>query len=119
MSRRDIQHALGLSDRKSLRQRYLLPALQCGYLEMTRADAPSARNQKYRLTPLGQRVGSPARMTRPRCSRPDAATHSREPGVAWPGLKSRPKSGQESAYSGSTVTSLIATCDSSRMLLVT
>ena len=61
MSRRDIQHALGLSDRKSLRQRYLLPALQCGYLEMTCADAPSARNQKYRLTPLGQRVRSPAR----------------------------------------------------------
>ncbi len=34
-------------------------------------------------------------------------------------LGSGPQSRQESAYSGSTVTSLIATCDSSRMLLTT
>ena len=40
MSRQDILHALGLSDRKSLRQRYLLPALQHGYLEMTHPDTP-------------------------------------------------------------------------------
>lgn len=60
MSLREILHALGLRDRKSLRQRYLLPALQGGCVEMTRPDAPSARNQKYRLTPLGQRVRSEA-----------------------------------------------------------
>ena len=60
MSLRDILRALGLSDRKSLRQRYLSPALQGGYVEMTRPDAPSARNQMYRLTPLGQRVRSAA-----------------------------------------------------------
>ena len=60
MSLREILHALGLRDRKSLRQRYLLPALQGGYLEMTSPDTPSARNQKYRLTPLGQRVRSKA-----------------------------------------------------------
>ena len=60
MSRREILHALGLSDRKSLRQRYLLPALQDAYVEMTRPDAPNARNQKYRLTPLGRRVRSAA-----------------------------------------------------------
>ena len=54
MSRQDILHALGLSDRKSLRQRYLLPALQHGYMEMTRPDAPNARNQKYRLTSRGR-----------------------------------------------------------------
>ena len=41
MSRQDILHALGLSDRKSLRQRYLLPALQRGYVEMTRPDTPN------------------------------------------------------------------------------
>ena len=58
MSRRDILHALGLSDRKSLRERYLLPALQDGYVEMTHPDAPSARNQKYRLTTLGRRLRS-------------------------------------------------------------
>ena len=60
MSRRDILHALGLSDRKSLRERYLLPALQAGYVEMTRPDAPSARNQRYRLTALGRRLRSSA-----------------------------------------------------------
>ncbi len=58
MSRRDILHALGLSDRKSLRERYLRPALQHGYAEMTRPDAPSARNQKYRLTALGRQLRS-------------------------------------------------------------
>ena len=56
MSLREILHALGLRDRKSLRQRYLLPALQGGYVEMTRPDAPSARNQTYRLTPLGRQA---------------------------------------------------------------
>ena len=53
MSRQDILHALGLSDRKSLRERYLLPALQRGYIEMTRPDAPNSRNQRYRLTARG------------------------------------------------------------------
>ena len=56
MSRRQIQAALGLRDRKSLRQRYLLPALKQGYVEMTRPDAPSAANQKYRLTELGRQA---------------------------------------------------------------
>ena len=56
MSLREILHALGLSDRKSLRQRYLLPALQGVYVEMTRPDAPNARNQKYRLTPRGRQA---------------------------------------------------------------
>ena len=56
MSRQDILHALGLSDRKSLRQRYLLPALQRGYVEMTRPDTPNARNQRYRLTLRGRRL---------------------------------------------------------------
>ena len=54
MSRRQIQDALGLRDRKSLRQRYLLPALESGYVEMTRPDVPSAANQQYRLTELGR-----------------------------------------------------------------
>ena len=46
MSRRDILHALGLSDRKSLLERYLFRALQRGYVEMTRADAPQARKSE-------------------------------------------------------------------------
>ena len=56
MSRRDILHALGLSDRKSFRQRYLLPALQGDYVEMTRPDTPNASNQRYRLTARGHRI---------------------------------------------------------------
>ncbi len=58
MSRREILLALGLRDRKSLRERYLLPALQHGYVEMTRPDVPNARNQRYRLTPRGRQVRS-------------------------------------------------------------
>ena len=61
MSRRDILHALGLSDRKSLRERYLSPALRDGYVEMTRPDAPNARNQRYRLTALGRQLRSAGR----------------------------------------------------------
>ena len=54
MSRRDILRALGLSDRKSLRESYLSPALRSGYVEMTRPGSPTAKNQKYRLTPCGR-----------------------------------------------------------------
>ena len=56
MSRQEIQQALGLKDRKSLRQRYLLPALQDGYIEMTHPGTPNARNQKYRPTLRGRQV---------------------------------------------------------------
>ena len=58
MSRRRIQAALGLRDRKWFTERYLLPALRDGYVEMTRPDQPSARNQQYRLTELGRRARS-------------------------------------------------------------
>ena len=61
MSRREILQALGLSDRKSLGERYLSPALRDGYVEMTRPDAPSARNPKYRLTALGRQLRSAGR----------------------------------------------------------
>lgn len=56
MSRQEIQEALGLKDRKSLRENYLLPALEHGYLEMTRPESPNAKNQKYRLTQRGRRA---------------------------------------------------------------
>ena len=54
MSARQILHALGLSDRKSFRERYLLPALEHALVEMTRPESPTARNQKYRLTARGR-----------------------------------------------------------------
>ena len=56
MSGREILETLGLRDRKWLRQGYLRPALDGGLVEMTRPEAPSARNQRYRLTPAGRRV---------------------------------------------------------------
>ena len=54
MSARQILHALGLSDRKSFRQRYLLPALEHALVEMTHPESPTARNQRYRLTARGR-----------------------------------------------------------------
>ena len=54
MSRQEIQQALGLKDRKSLRELYLHPALQSGYIEMTHPDTPNAKNQKYRLGSCGR-----------------------------------------------------------------
>jgi len=56
MSARQILHALGLSDRKSFRERYLLPALEHALVEMTRSESPRARNQRYRLTARGRAV---------------------------------------------------------------
>jgi len=56
MSARQILHALGLSDRKSFRQRYLFPALEHALAEMTRPESTTARKQKYRLTVRGRAV---------------------------------------------------------------
>lgn len=63
MSASEILQALGLHDRKSLRQRYLLPALRRGHLEMTRPDTPRARNQRYRLTDRGRAARGTGRAT--------------------------------------------------------
>ncbi|MCY4222282.1 MAG: Fic family protein [Thiotrichales bacterium] len=56
MSARQILHALGLRDRKSFRERYLLPALEHALVEMTHPESPRARNQRYRLTARGRAV---------------------------------------------------------------
>ena len=58
MSRESLQSVLGLSDRKSFRERYLNPALADGLIEMTIPEKPNSRLQKYRLT--GQRRRLPA-----------------------------------------------------------
>ncbi|WP_419609862.1 Fic family protein, partial [Thiolapillus sp.] len=52
MSRSELMAALGLSDRKSFRERYLQPALQAGLIEMTIPDKPNSRLQKYRLVSM-------------------------------------------------------------------
>ncbi|HPW75745.1 MAG TPA: cell filamentation protein Fic, partial [Kiritimatiellia bacterium] len=54
MGREALQSALGLSDRKSFRERYLKPALADGLIEMTIPDKPNSRLQKYRLTDGGR-----------------------------------------------------------------
>ncbi len=56
MGREALQSALGLSDRKSFRERYLKPALADGLIEMTIPDKPNSRLQKYRLTDKGRQV---------------------------------------------------------------
>lgn len=61
MSREDLQNALGLSDRKSFRDRYLKPALDGGFIKMTIADKPNSRLQKYRLTDKGLHFSFPRR----------------------------------------------------------
>ena len=53
MSRDRLQAALGLSDRKSFRERYLKPALDDGLIEMTLPDKPTSSLQRYRLTDRG------------------------------------------------------------------
>lgn len=53
MGREALQSVLGLSDRKSFRERYLTPAVDGGLIEMTNPDKPNSRLQKYRLTDKG------------------------------------------------------------------
>ena len=51
-----LMKEMGLSHRPTFRKNYLHPAISMGLIEMTRPESPSARNQKYRLTPRGRRV---------------------------------------------------------------
>lgn len=54
MTREQLQNGLILQDRKSFRERYLMPALADGLVEMTLPEKPNSRLQKYRLTGKGQ-----------------------------------------------------------------
>ncbi len=56
MSREALQSLLALKDRKSFRERYLLPALQEGLIEMTIPEKPRSSTQKYRLTEKGRQA---------------------------------------------------------------
>jgi Fic family protein len=49
MSLKEILDALKLKDRKSLRERYIKPALDAGLIEMTVPEKPNSRLQRYRL----------------------------------------------------------------------
>ncbi len=54
MSRQELLAALKLRDVRNLRERYLRPCLQEGWIEMTIPDKPSSRNQRFRLTAAGR-----------------------------------------------------------------
>ena len=52
-SRKQLQEGLFLTGRANFEERYLLPALESGYIERTIPDKPNSRLQKYRLTAKG------------------------------------------------------------------
>ncbi|MCF6204550.1 MAG: Fic family protein [Methylococcaceae bacterium] len=56
MSREQLQGVLELKDRKSFRERYLVPALSEGLIEMTLPDKPNSSLQKYFLTASGKQL---------------------------------------------------------------
>jgi Fic family protein len=56
MSREQLQLTLKLKDRKSFRERYLLPALSAELIKMTLPDKPNSSLQKYFLTALGKQL---------------------------------------------------------------
>jgi ATP-dependent DNA helicase RecG len=58
MLRRDLQAAMGLKDDDHFRKGYMLPALKAGIIEMTDPTKPRSSKQRYRLTPLGQKLRS-------------------------------------------------------------
>lgn len=47
-SKREMMDYLGLTDSKNFRERYLVPLLSSGKIEMTIPDKPNSRNQKYK-----------------------------------------------------------------------
>ncbi|MFH0882828.1 MAG: ATP-binding protein, partial [bacterium] len=54
MTRAEMQAALRLKGQANFRDRYLLPAIAMGFMEMIRPEKPTSRLQKYRLTDKGR-----------------------------------------------------------------
>ena len=48
-----MQDILGLRAQANFRDRYLIPAMEAEFLEMTIPDKPRSSKQKYRLTKKG------------------------------------------------------------------
>ena len=58
LSRKELLEASGLRDRKSFTKRWLAPALEAGFIEMTIPNKPNSRMQRYKLTVSGKRMAS-------------------------------------------------------------
>jgi ATP-dependent DNA helicase RecG len=56
MSRAQLQQALGLRHEDHFRERYLIPALREGIVEMTIPEKPKSSKQQYRLTAKGEEL---------------------------------------------------------------
>jgi ATP-dependent DNA helicase RecG len=56
LTRHELQNKLGLQSQASFRDRYMIPALEAGLIEMTIPDKPKSRMQKYRLTDKGEKI---------------------------------------------------------------
>lgn len=56
ISRKELQEASGLRDRNSFTKRWLTPALEAGFVEMTIPGKPNSRMQCYRLTSKGKSI---------------------------------------------------------------
>jgi hypothetical protein len=54
MGNAEIRKSLALSDRKHLREHYIEPSLNSGYIEYTIPGKPNSRMQKYRITAKGR-----------------------------------------------------------------
>ena len=56
MKRAEIQMSLNLKHEDYFREKYLLPALNAGFIEMTIPDKPRSSLQRYRITTKGKAV---------------------------------------------------------------
>lgn len=56
LSRTALQESSGLRDRKSFTERWITPALEAGFIEMTIPDKPNSRMQRYRMTNKGKSI---------------------------------------------------------------
>lgn len=54
LSLKELLDASGLRDRKSFADRWLAPALEAGFIEMTVPDKPNSRMQRYKITASGK-----------------------------------------------------------------
>ena len=54
MTRKEIRDALNLKSSSNVKQRYLDPCLDQGWIEMTMPEKPRSPKQRFRITPVGR-----------------------------------------------------------------